>query len=235
MIDEQTIRRLDKWFARVSHKFCPTLQPLAGKPIVYVEIGCWGGASASWVANNVLTHPESLGFGVDPYYPDPPRHPKEEVDRIMAMAHERLEPIGRRWTWVREESFHGLRTVAQKLQGRPVDVLYVDGLHWAWGALTDFALAWPMLRVGSIVIFDDYATRRDHNLPHVREGYEAVRHAWGPLLVELESAARQKAVKVVAKVEPAGTDTAYPWPDWEAKCEAWKKERNENRAQLRPL
>jgi len=39
----------------------------AGQPITYVEIGCWEGMSASWVAENVLTHEDSRGYGIDPY------------------------------------------------------------------------------------------------------------------------------------------------------------------------
>jgi predicted O-methyltransferase YrrM len=41
--------------------------------------------------------------------------------------------------------------------GERFDVIYVDGDHAAVSAFADAALAWPMLRPGGAMIFDDYA------------------------------------------------------------------------------
>lgn len=37
------------------------------------------------------------------------------------------------------------------------DVIYIDGEHFARNALEDAVLAWPLLKVGGYMIWDDYA------------------------------------------------------------------------------
>lgn len=171
----------DRWFRRVRREFCPLLLPSAGKPITYVEIGCWAGASSDWVARNILTHPMSIGFGIDPYWPDRARHP---VTAIQRRATERLDFLGDRWRWVKLPSIVGLRLMPEWLtKAKPgrdprIDILYIDGDHSAPGVVQDFAIAWQCLRPGSIVIFDDYVCRRVHPEPHVKQAVDSILDLW---------------------------------------------------------
>lgn len=187
----------DRWFRRVYGEFTPLLLPYAGQPTTYVEIGCWAGASAEWVAANVLTHPDSIGIGIDPY-PTERRHPKEEIDAIIHRAQSRVRAvIGDRWQWIREPSNEALRHLDIILGHRSIDALYIDGDHDGHAVVQDFALAWPRLRVGSTVIFDDYARVKQSHSPHVSEGYHAILSAWGGLLEEVGKHRKQRAVKVL--------------------------------------
>lgn len=206
----EEVTSLDRWFNRVRPRFGRILKRFRGKPIVYVEVGCWGGASAEWVARNILTHPHAIGIGIDPYAIDDvkPGHPVEE---IKAIAAKRLEFMGDRWLWVYDRSQEVLRDWEEVIwdsglylshQEFTIDALYLDGSHWAQDVVQDFALAWPYLKVGSVVIFDDYRVRRRKGFPHVAEAYHAIMDCWGPMLRELQPPLRQAAVEVVAKTVP---------------------------------
>lgn len=208
--EEQRNKRWDQWFGNTKREFCPAFAGLAGKPIVYVEIGCWAGASASWVAANVLTHPDSRGYGIDPY-PSEWRHPVDEISQIKERAHQRLrEAVGDRWIWIEHPSVRALRRLEDWTGGRKVDALYVDGAHAAHNVVQDFALAWHYLQPGSVVIFDDYLPRKElprrlersgTGAPHVVTAYEAIRSVWGNMLEDVlppGTHRRQRAVRVVS-------------------------------------
>lgn len=167
------------WFNKVRREFSRYVKPCIGRPITYVEIGCWIGGSAEYVARTVLTHPEARGYGIDPYDPMGKRHPASEMEKVQAAAHAALAPYDDRWTWIQARSQDALR---QWPYGT-IDLLYIDGSHFAHDALLDFAYAWPHLTVGSIVIFDDYGigirNRIKSNIPDVPDACEAVLAAFG--------------------------------------------------------
>lgn len=184
--------------------------------MVYVEIGCWAGANAEHVARTYLTHPQSVGIGIDPY---PEDRAKYNVDEIKQFAADRINPImGMRWRWIYEPSAQALRDFDQwcgrlnyteaddgpfwdtALRCYDIDLLYIDGAHDAPAVLQDFVLAWPMLRVGSVVIFDDYSPDK-HSLkaPHVAEAWKAILLCFGSRVRVLQEPNRQAALKIVAK------------------------------------
>jgi predicted O-methyltransferase YrrM len=149
----------------VANEFCPLLEPYAGRPVTYVEIGVFAASSARWVARNILTHPRAAGHGIDPYQPDRKRG-RQETAEIQLTAVRRMLPY--RWTW----HFQPSQQVLRRWPGDPIDILYVDGSHYASDVLTDFVLAFPYLRRGALVVFDDYG--RHKQFPHVRDGVQAI-------------------------------------------------------------
>lgn len=189
----------DTWFGRVRREFAAATRGFAGRGIVYVEIGCWAGASAEWACRNLLADPDSCGVGIDPYLPDP-KHNAAEVERIQLFAKVRVAATEVPWEWMPIPSATALRGPLQSLlNGRAIDILYVDGCHDADAVLADFVLAWPLLRAGSVVIFDDVGrTPCRHGSPHVREAVEAVALCWGRKLERLPGR-RQAAFRVNAK------------------------------------
>lgn len=48
----------------------------------------------------------------------------------------------------------GLNTLPQLIEY--FDLIYIDGDHSAKGVLADATMAWPLLRIGGLMIFDDY-------------------------------------------------------------------------------
>lgn len=211
MIDQYVI---DQWFRRTKRQFTGIVKAKAGLPITYVEIGTWGGAASEWVCQNVLTHPESTAFGIDPYDQSQERK-RWDVAAIKAMAATRVKAVlGARYQWIYEPSSTGLLTLREKLD-RGIDLLYIDGLHEAVDVFKDFLLAWDMLNPGAIVVFDDYYKKRGYHWPHVKEACAAIELVYAGYIKPI-SLGRQYAIEIVAKDLPAynkranGLCTFYP-------------------------
>ena len=61
------------------------------------------------------------------------------------------------------------------------DFIYVDGDHTAGAVLTDACMAWPMLRKGGIMVFDDYHWKPDgyNEYQTPKRGVDAFSHVFG--------------------------------------------------------
>ena len=183
-----------RWFRHVRREFCPRALEYAGRPITYVEIGVWHGASAMWVCENILTHPASRGFGIDPYLPDG-KHRKPEVDRVKRAARRRLRHF-RNWNWLYETS----RAALTDWQCGTIDLLYLDGSHLASDVLADFVLAWPHLTIGSGIIFDDLLLCRKKPAAGVPQAITAIMGCFGGMIEPWgEKHKWQYAVKVLSQ------------------------------------
>lgn len=194
------------WFKRVRREFSRAAMPFAGKPIVYVEIGVWRGGSADWVCKNVLTHAESQGYFIDPYLPGH-RYDQTLADNVFAETKERIE------------QYQGCKVIREKSQvamrdwnGRPgIDLLYIDGSHTAMDVLMDFCFAWPHLKNGSRVIFDDFGIGMRKRLslmqPQVPDAVAAIFFAFSPF-VRISHGNLQAQVDVIGK--PALGEIAAP-------------------------
>lgn len=116
------------------------------KPIVCLEIGSYEGLSASWTAENILTHPHSTLHCLDIW---PNAGIKERF----------MHNLNRTGKALNVTAHHGRAfETARKLgaDGLMCDFIYIDGDHQAKAALQDAALCWPMLKRGGIMAFDDY-------------------------------------------------------------------------------
>lgn len=194
-----------RWFAHVRREFTRRAVEFADKPIMYVEIGVWYGASARWVIDNVLTHPDSCGYGVDPY-PADKRYTWRQLNAVKRFAARALNHP--RFELVYEDSKAWLRACPV----RRIDLLYLDGSHLASDVLQDFCLAWPLLEVGSGVILDDWYIGRRKSPASVAEAVEAIRIAFGGMVEpwgQIGENAFQYSWKVVSK-DPR--DAKYKWP-----------------------
>lgn len=200
MIDEQ---KIDQWFRRTQKQFSSIAMEKAGRPIVYVEIGVWGGACSKWVCGNILTHPDSIGFGIDPYDQSQERE-RWNVAEIKQLAADRMQQaLGNRYQWIYRPSSDGLLVLRNALGflRRKIDILYIDGLHEGADVMTDFVLAWPMLQTGSLVIFDDYVKRKSYYWPHVRHACAAIELAFRHHIQPI-SIGNQYAIRIVQKELP---------------------------------
>jgi predicted O-methyltransferase YrrM len=56
-----------------------------------------------------------------------------------------------------------------ELMDRQYDIIYIDGDHHSWSALEDAVLAFPLLKSGGLLIFDDYlyGDIKTCNSPHL--------------------------------------------------------------------
>jgi tetratricopeptide (TPR) repeat protein len=117
------------------------LQPWIGQPNVQaLEIGSYQGMSACWLLDRVLTHPSATIACVDPYFQDEFYFNLDKTgagDRVIKLP---------------GKSVNVLRSLAPQTY----DLIYIDGSHLAVDAFLDALLSWQLLKVGGLLMFDDY-------------------------------------------------------------------------------
>jgi len=145
------------WFSHHVPTWSRLLGPWRGRPdLNFLEIGSFEGRSACWLLQNVLTHGTSRitcidlfleSLEGDPVHMPEVAHPNKSFDENVAAigaAHKVTKMAG--------PSFE----ILPQLPASSFDFVYVDGSHYAAYVLTDAVLAWRCLRLGGLVIFDDY-------------------------------------------------------------------------------
>jgi predicted O-methyltransferase YrrM len=146
------------WFSHHIPSFDRVLAPL--RPTRLIEIGCYEGLSTSYLIERCA------GFGplqihcVDTWQgsadlpPERMEGVEHRFDRNVATA------IGRASADVtlrkiRQRSEIALAALITE-RTEPFDLIYIDGSHTAPDVLVDAILAFQLLRVGGVMIFDDY-------------------------------------------------------------------------------
>jgi len=135
------------------------------KPTRMLEIGVWEGRSAIWFLNNLLTHERSTYRGVDSY------ESREEIQRdghvsAMRNAQVNLKPYDKAEVVVERSALFLAGNYANRQE---YDLIRVDGSHRADHALLDITLSWQLLKVGGVILIDDYDP----------SGKTAKREGWG--------------------------------------------------------
>jgi predicted O-methyltransferase YrrM len=136
----------ENWFEHNIPHWERWLGDFRGRPgLRALEIGSFEGRSTLWLCEHILTADDSRIdcldlFATDPVYGD--YHARFRAN-TAAHAHKIREFPG--------DSFTGLRRVEGGY-----DIVYIDGWHSAFGALADGVMSWPLLKVGGVMIFDDY-------------------------------------------------------------------------------
>lgn len=139
----------------------------------YLEIGVGEGHSMRWVLENLKP---TEAIGIDPYIP------KKRKEAHAYVRHERnMEANLAEWiengtlTLIRKQSIDVLpKWLHSDLSdGEKFDLIYVDGDHQCFPCLMDCVLCWPFVRVGGIMIMDDYDRRYQRGWPMTREAIDA--------------------------------------------------------------
>ncbi len=133
------------WFTNNIRVWQKVLAPRAGKPnLRYLEVGVFEGRSLVWAFEHVLTHPSSSAVAIDLFaFPGLEERFRENLKRAG---------VDRRTQVLVGHSNEELRGLAPD----SFDIIYIDGSHLAKDTLRDGVLAWDLLKVGGILIFDDY-------------------------------------------------------------------------------
>jgi predicted O-methyltransferase YrrM len=126
----------------------------------FLEVGSFEGMSAVWLLTNVLTSSSSHLTCIDPFENDDPAQALFDVQRdsegrssydrfiynISLTGH--LDKVA----IVKGRSDRALREIPVG----SVDAAYIDGSHLALDVLQDAVLSWGALKLGGLLIFDDY-------------------------------------------------------------------------------
>ncbi|KGF72513.1 hypothetical protein DO97_08175 [Neosynechococcus sphagnicola sy1] len=115
----------------------------------FLEIGSFEGMSACWFLDRILTHPSSTITCIDLEF-------KEFFDLNIArtdQAHKvrKLSGKSQEWLPTLEKNFFHLA--------------YIDGCHLAQSVYQDALISWGLLKLGGMMIFDDYEWVEDRNNP----------------------------------------------------------------------
>lgn len=132
------------WFTNNIPVWNCSMAEFKGKPDVhYLEIGAFEGRSAVWMLENILTHSTARLTAIDLF--DGPYKEKYSAN---------IERTGEAKKVTTIANFSQIA-----LRGLPLDsfdIIYIDGSHAKEDVLEDAVLSWRLLKVGGILIFDDY-------------------------------------------------------------------------------
>jgi predicted O-methyltransferase YrrM len=129
----------------------------------FLEIGSYEGRSAVWLLDSILTHPTSELVCIDSFdcvglYDE--RY-GFSTSGVEARLRRNLAAYGQKVRLFRE---HSRRLLASgEFEEDTFDFAYVDGSHRVDDVLIDGLLAWRLLRVGGVLVFDDYRFNLDAN------------------------------------------------------------------------
>ena len=111
------------------------------KPFKYLEVGVYEGRSLTWLAENVLTHKDSFAVGVDIWLN---KDIRQRAFNNIAYHQDHLGVLQ-----------GTLADCVGSFKSGSFDCIYIDGDHTYLPVLTDTVLAWPLLKAGGLMAWDD--------------------------------------------------------------------------------
>lgn len=144
------------WFGHYANRyFGQHLAPMAGRPgLRFLQIGAFTGDATIWMLDNILTGNYSRLVDVDTWEgSDEPEHEPFNFTDVETVYDQRTSPYIKtgRLTKYKGTSLDYLQEAAAGF-----DFIYIDGSHTAADVLTDAVLAYPLLKLGGLLAFDDY-------------------------------------------------------------------------------
>jgi hypothetical protein len=111
--------------------------------LTFLEIGVFEARTSCWLLDNILTLRAKPGM-LYLIEPDLPAYGKSNLTQHLGDIILYQEPSLKVL----------IRLITENLQ--KFDLIYVDGDHNACGVLQDLVLSWKLLKVGGIMLIDDY-------------------------------------------------------------------------------
>ena len=144
------------WAPEVWKQLIPMLSGEVGKR-KFLEMGSFEGRSTVWIMENMMQQGDYL-LCIDTWKGGE-EHGAEDMDAVWqrfktntAIA---MEKTGVLVGTARGTSLVGLADEIPEYAGT-YDFIYIDGSHQAPDVLTDACMAWPLLKQGGLMVFDDY-------------------------------------------------------------------------------
>lgn len=172
-----------------------------------LEIGSYEGRSTVWLLENVLTHETAHIDCIDTFYGSI-EHIRMglDLDNLFDRFLSNVGPYKRKVRWFRGPSQDVLRGGQfAPIRTAPYDFIYIDGSHRAADVLEDAVLSFRLLKVGGLMVFDDYAWNGGGptEFDNARRGVDAFYYGYGNQL-KREHVSYQAVFRRVAEssVEP---------------------------------
>ncbi len=141
---ERDYQFINNWFSENIPVWEEYLQPFAHKVGVQaLEIGSYQGMSTCWLLDNILTQASARIVCID-FFCSPHR---EQFDSnvIKTGAQSKVTKIA-----------NCSQEALLLLKPNIYDFIYIDGSHQENAVLQDAVLSWNLVKVGGLIIFDDY-------------------------------------------------------------------------------
>jgi predicted O-methyltransferase YrrM len=142
------------WFTFNIATWLRVLDPYTSRPMEILEVGSWEGRSAiaflEMLPLSTITCVDR--FGGEP--PDPENHLlRDQLQKLEGRFDRNTAQYESRLTKIKGRSSAVLDGLAQ--EKRRFDIVYVDADHSRSAVLADSVMAWPLLRIGGVLIWDD--------------------------------------------------------------------------------
>ena len=146
------------WTSTNAPEWYKILEKYKGKPdINFMEIGCFQGRSTVWLLENILTHATARITCIDTFEGSV-EHQDDTYKHLLPTLYD---------TFCHNTSYFGEKVIIKKSKSQDTlkeltvnkeyyDFIYIDGDHHAAAVLEDAVLAFPLLKSGGIMLFDDY-------------------------------------------------------------------------------
>lgn len=151
-----TTGQLPNWFANDGLPNFAThlITEFKDKPTRFLQIGAYTGDASLWLAQNVLTHQDSVLVDVDTWEgSDEPSHHEMNWGTVEAVYDAKTKYFQQSRKIVK---FKGTSDWFFKNNREVYDFIYIDGDHTSYGVIKDAVSAYECLNVGGILAFDDY-------------------------------------------------------------------------------
>jgi predicted O-methyltransferase YrrM len=131
--------------------------------VAFLEVGSFEGRSACWLLQNILTHESSRMTCIDLFAQERSQgaYDTTGLDSSMMSTEDRFDyNIRQAGAFDRVEKLKGhSHEVLRSLPRASYDFIYIDGSHVGKDVLEDAVVAWPLLKAGGVLTFDDYLWR----------------------------------------------------------------------------
>lgn len=135
----------------------PQIKAMMRRRADFLEIGSYEGRSSVWTVENMV--PDSGSLTCIDTWQGSEEHSQEDMAAVEARFDHNIELVGKQFPlreiWkIKEPSIKALGEMVSV--GRQFDFIYIDGSHQAKDVMTDSCMAWPLLRSGGFLVWDDY-------------------------------------------------------------------------------
>ena len=153
------------WAPPVWEQLTPMLSGEAGSRN-FLEIGSFEGRSTVWTLENMMQdgdfiHCIDTWEGGEEHSAENMSEVEERFDRNIAAAIMKYSNAMGSRRWVEKYKGASVQQLAHWLVEAPenhafFDFIYIDGSHIAKDVMTDACMAWPLLKIEGLMVFDDY-------------------------------------------------------------------------------
>jgi predicted O-methyltransferase YrrM len=181
MSTELKLKFSSDWFSSNIPVWKTLLSGFKGTSIEALEVGSYEGRSAIWLVENVLTNKDSKLYCIDTFLGSS-EHTKDQKENLMERFLNNIKASNIKDKIQIYQGFSG--DVLSSLRSSSFEkfhIMYIDGAHETPNVLEDAILAWPLLKVSGILIFDDYGSAS------VKQGVDAFVSCYQPKLKVLHT------------------------------------------------